>query len=485
MMTETAAVMMTDTEAERLALGAAMLELEAAAKMFESLTAEDFQTPLHKATFRGLHELWEAGIPLEPHLIDKPLRERKDWPEDARAYVYTHLSSMIEESFAGGMPWYCGRLKQATAKRKLYQACTQAMQRLESEPDGLADTLEWLQGQLQTTSSPIETSLRRSLSCEISLADLQKKAQEEPDMSILPFLGDSSLPFFAEGLSHILAAAPKAGKTTLLIRLTREWAESGHRVLFVSEEPEIVWRRRMAAEESGEWLERIILVCCLGLPVERLLGRVKSGEESIVILDTSKILGVEDENDSSTVNLAITPWIATAREKSKTFIMAHHCRKGGGAQVDAVAGSHAWTGVFDTVLELLPDDRNDNQRQLRAVGRLLPSCKTVYSMANGLLTNLGSPGEVELQAVKERLLDSLTEEWETTSNARKRLGEPLPSASSVKRALEDLAAEGLLERDPPLSEGARQGKYYKWRRPTTSSPALLYREEEVEGSMTL
>lgn len=305
---------------------------------------------------------------------------------------------------------------------------------------------------------------------EITFASLRTKAQEDGiDVRVLPFLGQSHPEFFAEGQSHILASGPKTGKTTLLVRLVRDWAQACHHILYLSEEPEIIWKRRLIEEDEGEWLERVVLMCCLGQPLANLQERMKNGNEDIVILDTSKILGLEDENDSATVNAALTPWIVGAREKEKTFILAHHTTKGGGKAVESVAGSHCWAAVFDTILEIMRDDHDDTQRMMRGVGRLLPAAKTLYGMKNGTLVNLGSPADVEFAGVRDRLLEVLPMDWIKTAEIRAAIGEPVPSSELVRQVLVELAKVGDIERDPPLNAGSQGGKTYRWRRTNQTS----------------
>jgi len=321
----------------------------------------------------------------------------------------------------------------------------------------------------------------------ISLAALRRKARDvgvEPDA--LPLLGEAEPPIFRRRLSHIVAAPPKAGKTTLLYAQAKEWAGIGVSILFMSEEPEVVWYRRLAAEDAeDEVLERIKLLPALGESPESLLERMGQGPEEIVILDTAKILGVEDENDAATVNRVITPWVVKSRATGKTLIVAHHMRKGGGRAVEALAGSYSWAAVFDTVIEIELDEQ-DSRRQLRAVGRLLPSCKLLYELRDGGLVLLGAPEQVELEAAKERALEALTGDWQTTAQVHETLGDPRPSQEQLRKALNALAAGGKIERDPPWSEGPKQGVAYRWRAgqpPSTSLPtASSLVGSEVEGT---
>jgi hypothetical protein len=315
----------------------------------------------------------------------------------------------------------------------------------------------------------------------ISLAALRRKAREVgTDVDALPLLGTLEPPVFQRGLSHIIAAPPKSGKTTLLYAQAKEWARAAISVLFISEEPEIVWSRRLQAEDADdEVLDRITLLPALGESPDALLERTSQGSEEIVILDTAKILGVEDENDAATVNRVITPWVVKARETGSTLIAAHHMRKGGGRAVEALAGSYSWAAVFDTVIEIELDEQ-ESRRQLRAVGRLLPSCKLLYELRDSTLVLLGSPEAVELEATKERVLAGLTGEWTTTAQIHETLGDPKPSLEQARRALNSLAADGRVERHPPWSEGQKQGATYRWRSP--SVPTSLPTDSPLVGS---
>ncbi len=315
----------------------------------------------------------------------------------------------------------------------------------------------------------------------ISLAALRRKARDAgTEVDALPLLGQAEPPIFQRGLSHIVAAPPKAGKTTLLYAQAKEWARADFSVLFLSEEPEIVWYQRLEIEDAeDEVLERVTLVPALGEDPESLLQRMSQGQEEIVILDTAKVLGVEDENDAATVNRVIAPWVVKARETGKTLIVSHHVRKGGGRAVEALAGSYSWAAVFDTVVEIALDEQ-DSRRQLRAVGRLLPSCKLLYELRGSDLVLLGSPDAVELDATKERVLKELTGEWMTTAQVHGALGDPKPSLEQLRRALNSLAFGGEVERDPPWSAGQKQGTTYRWRLP--GAPTLLPTATSLVGS---
>jgi|GEM_PF-2612094 len=480
-----------DYEAERLALGAALLEAEAAATVITGLDPEDFHHSLYRTIFRCLKKLHRKGLPLELTLVCRPLKKSPGWPEEADPAVY--LASCFEDAIGAFAPHYCERVKKASLRRRLQRDCLEAARLAAEQEDGLEAAAQILR---QTLENAEPTSYHLGISSRggevgkiMTLAELREKHQThiEP-VKMLPFLGEENLPLFIEGFSHTFSAAPKAGKTTLLFQLIKEWAQAGHRLLYLSEEPESIWRYRVGEEEEIGWLEQVSLICCLGLQQEDLLNRARRGEQDLLILDTSKVLGVEDENDSASVSRIIQPWIVAAREKNQTLIIVHHCRKGGGSQIEAAAGSLAWTANTDRVLVLLADDNRAEQRELRGSGRLLAPAKIAYEMRDERLVSLGSPITVELESIKTRLLEVLPDAWQTTTQIKTALGEPYPSGKLLRRSLEALVREGLAARDPGLEQGSKQGVSYHWRRADpspTSSPAKPYtfRVEEVAASL--
>ena len=79
---------------------------------------------------------------------------------------------------------------------------------------------------------------------------------------------------------------------------------------------------------------------------------------------------------------------------------------------------------------------------------------------------LGDPKEVTLETVKERIIEAITEQWVTLTEIRSQLIDPIPSKSQLNSALNGLANDGVIERDPPFEAGQRPGATYRWRMKT-------------------
>ena len=65
----------------------------------------------------------------------------------------------------------------------------------------------------------------------------------EVRLESLPVLGQERV--IIENCSHILASFPKVGKTTLLVDSTLDWARSGKRILYLTEESPFQWKLRV------------------------------------------------------------------------------------------------------------------------------------------------------------------------------------------------------------------------------------------------
>src|SRR5262249_19617939 len=182
-------------------------------------------------------------------------------------------------------------------------------------------------GQSNFTSDYRNSSSEVKFEREVNLGDLQASAigKGEDMVTFLPVLGQDK--FIVKGWSHILAGYPKAGKTEFLVRLVAQWSEE--RILYFTEEPTGVWDARMLKLPSQ--YKHVTLFYGLGLTASDILGRLRVGEKTLVILDTVRnLLGLTDEKDNSEVARALIPYIAASRENGQTLVAVHHDRKGGG-----------------------------------------------------------------------------------------------------------------------------------------------------------
>lgn len=198
-----------------------------------------------------------------------------------------------------------------------------------------------------------------------------------PEIETLPLLGCPG--YIGIGLSTLIAAYPKSGKTTLVTSLLREWKSLGKRVLYVTEESEILWKHRLHADPDA--YDHVWLWLALGTPSDEILSTLTLRDEEIVIVDTLRpFCGWDDEKDNTRVEAAIRPWITACRRSRKTFIGLHHATKAGGEYGRGIAGGHALYGAFDQAIELDFAD-GGSARRIHASGRLGFLPDLVYRMS--------------------------------------------------------------------------------------------------------
>jgi hypothetical protein len=311
---------------------------------------------------------------------------------------------------------------------------------------------------------------------------------ERPPLTYLPLLGQSG--YFVEGMTHLLAASPKAGKTELMVACIKEWcaapAEPTYdedvigNVAYFSEESTGVWAERLKNARLDDDDESFVVIPAMGMMPEALLLYFKSDLRvkwaSVIVLDTLRAFGaIKDESDPGQMAEAVKPWIEFCQQTGKTLFVLHHLRKAGGQHGEGISGGHGLPASFDIILEMARDSSSENRRAVSVMGRLVEPQKGIYERvqvvtASGIPTGshemrwVGERKAASVEAVKPRVLAVLLrEEKQTTTQVRESLAEPKPSTDQVVRALRDLCEQGLVERTPPLGQDAA-GKTVRWRR---------------------
>jgi DNA repair protein RadA/Sms len=316
------------------------------------------------------------------------------------------------------------------------------------------------QGDAYEEAKPRDDEDARLWGKMIDAYDLQRLPKVK--LSYLPLLGQDG--YFVEKWSHVLAGFPRCGKTELLFACIRQWIIAKRRVLLITEESKAIWQARL--EQKSVSCEGLNLFFGLGEPIENLLGLLHAADEEIVIVDTARNLGIlpPDENDNAGIARSIAPWVAAAREKGKTLIIAHHCRKGGGGHGEGISGGHALIGAVDVALEV-GRDTAPNRRTIMAHARIVQPDDLLYERAdNGDLTALGDPTKISVQEVGRRAFAVLDTDWIKTSVVLERMENPKPSPEQLRHALLDMAHKGIIERDPSAAIVNVSGKTVRWRR---------------------
>ena len=309
--------------------------------------------------------------------------------------------------------------------------------------------------------NPIGGAVKTELT-RVNADTLQQRSldPDRPPLQFLPLLGRDR--FLVKGFSHTVASYPKTGKTTLMSHQALKWSQSGEKILYITEESEYLWEHRLATLPKG-W-QNMNLVFAMGNRRDSIYQVISSGEENIIVIDTVRLWGIEDENDNAKIGLALSPLVGACQVQGKTLILISHTRKQEGQHGQAIAGGHAFLGIVDIGLEIARDSHAPTRRLIKGWGRIeVP--ELLYELREGELVALGEPGEVELETVKERLGEVLTDDWQKTQELTEAIGSPKPSTPQAIKALESLARAGIAERNPSLEVGHKQGgKGYQWRR---------------------
>lgn len=283
-----------------------------------------------------------------------------------------------------------------------------------------------------------------------------------------PLLGKEGYIF--EGWSHLFSGYSKSGKTTLLDDFIRE--NSHVKIIYTTEESASNWGERLAS--FPEVYEHVSFAPALGEPVQEIIALIEQSDEEIIIVDTIRnLLQFKDENDNAEAVRKLVPIVGATQKKGQTLILAHHTRKGGGQYGEGAVGAGAFLGIVDVALELRRDsyDSDTPRREIHGWGRIHQIEPLSYELRDGKLIALGSPESVRKEAVKEKILELLGEEKVGIKELWESMGDHRPGRDQVRRACVELAQDGLIQRDPPITEKASGKKSVFWQdeRPPTGS----------------
>jgi DNA repair protein RadA/Sms len=299
--------------------------------------------------------------------------------------------------------------------------------------------------------------------------ELQEPAPDEPDcdwfkelqvnvkangispISFLPVLGVEG--YIRENRSHLLASYPKGGKTELMVNIAMEWPDQV--ILYVTEEGRETWMDR--AFELPKWPNEMLVWYALGKKHHEILDVVRQWAGSVVIIDTIKILGIENENDASQVQAALEPFITACRRRKQTLIFIHHDNKGSAKGGRGIAGSHAFVGIVDIFLELDEVRDEPNRRSLTGRGKIRNIERLIYERQDdGSMKALSSV----VLTTEVLVVNAITDDWQTTLEVEELCD---MSRATVQRHLLKLAERNVIERDPPIGDESK-GKTLRWRR---------------------
>jgi len=177
------------------------------------------------------------------------------------------------------------------------------------------------------------------------------------ELEYLPLLGTDGL--IARGTITLIGAHPKAGKTTLLVHACREWVQQNLRVVYLTEDPKIIWDERVNRFPE---LNQLILNNFTRAHPERWVRAIRELEPDVVVVDTiRRFVPAKDENDSASVSVALAPLVDLQHHLPRTaIVLVHHTKKNlsTDGEITDIAGSHAYTAEVDAIFLLAPVREN-------------------------------------------------------------------------------------------------------------------------------
>jgi hypothetical protein len=450
-----------NVDAEQAVLGAILIKNDIIDAVMRTLSPADFYSLRNGKIYSAMSELKRENIPIDLITLCQRLQSSSTL-EDVGGSAY--IAGILETTpSAANFTHHVQIVAEMACKRDVLSQLKQIEFDL-----GASGNLAGIAKRIRDISVKITSDYEKQPSeatyvREFNGGDLQRQAinLDGPSLCYLPVLGQEG--FFVRGWSHLLSSYPRVGKTELLVRLVSEWLKE--KILYFSEEGKGTWTARL--KQIPYVYDHVTIVDALGMTATEIGQRIKEGQETIIIVDTVRnLLGLENENDNSEVARCINPIVLAARATGKTSIVVHHSRKAGGDHGESITGGHAFMGSVDIVLEIKREGREDSYRRLiRGWGRVVEVPKLLYELkSDKKMIVLGSPGQVALDDVANRAYEILRDEWQETTAIEHQFGQPKPSRDQLSKALEKLTTQGRAERDPPITEGQRQGKTYRWRR---------------------
>ncbi len=164
------------------------------------------------------------------------------------------------------------------------------------------------------------------------------------------------------GSVTLLAGEPGVGKSTLLLEVAHQWAQSGRRALYLSGE-ESAGQIRMRAERTGCTHDEVFL--SVDSDVQAMLSQIDAVTPSLVIVDSVQTMSTT-EADGVTggvtqVRAVTSALTAAAKTSGVAMIMVGHVTKDG-----AIAGPRSLEHLVDIVLQF-EGDRHSSLRMVRGV----------------------------------------------------------------------------------------------------------------------
>jgi len=270
-----------------------------------------------------------------------------------------------------------------------------------------------------------------------------------------------------EGWLILYTGKPKIGKTELLSQTILNWQDEKS-VLWFSEEGFSVWVEKTIRTPSAIIHNDFAFVQVEDNDTQWIQSTIKRIQPNVVVIDTIKLLGIEEENKPSEIRAALKPYYLLAHQKNITIILIHHDRKAVGTFGDQISGSNSFPATADVTMSIKRVSLvlTDTKRVVEVSGRA-DNTEFAYMLdkETGQMVILGDPANLKLAGLKTRIAAILTDDLLTTTMIRDIVvadGKGEASKASFSTALNQMAGDRECVRVPDISEGSMKRKTVYW-----------------------
>jgi hypothetical protein len=362
-------------DAERCTLGAILVNNDYLAQARSVIRAEDFFLPQHRYIFRAIVKLVDAGNPADLITVNQTLHDTHEIDEAGGVpYVASLVDGVPRIAHVGH---YARIVKEAALKRQILNV----MELVQHDARNGSTAKEILDGAISNIQNLQKEALVEGLS-NMSTSQLFSVSGNETEWLAFPFA--------APGLSSILDALPKMGKTRFFLegilasrngRPFLGYATKPTRVVYVSEQSSVslAGQVRQAGFTGHEpitelcWIarehwSRFSFLDFLAILDSQILA---PNNYNCLIFDCwHTIARLEDENDASEVHRLGNPTMDLAARRGVALPLSRHDRKSGGEVGVSGRSSIALSGLVDSIIHMTRIPSTVNQRKIEMLSRI-------------------------------------------------------------------------------------------------------------------
>lgn len=225
----------SDTDAEQIVLGAALIKPETVDTCARIITAADFYQPAHETLWRTILSLHTAGEPTSSTAVFAALADRGDLRTLAPLGGPTYLNDLEQIAILkpGDPDWYAHRIDQLARRRRAITTLDQQLQRLRRPgPDAdVDDVLNNVTDQLTEARLNLANPPTTTTWSPVDLGPVLAGEHLDPPPTMLR--RNDGIPLIYEGAVHTVSGESESGKTWLTLIAALQLFQDQRDVTFV------------------------------------------------------------------------------------------------------------------------------------------------------------------------------------------------------------------------------------------------------------